>query len=263
MDGVINKEVFTQLKEPQLYHYYEPEPGLFIAESLKVAQRALNAGYQPVAVLADRQKADREFAPFLAACGEIPVFLEPEEELQTMVGYHLTGGLLCAMRRRALPPCRLLLQDARRIAVLEHITNPTNVGAIIRNAAALQVDAVVLTADSSDPLCRRAIRVSMGTVFQVPWTVLGPEEWPDEGMTTLAGMGYARIALALTPGAVGIEQVRDQTHARLAMILGSEGDGLTPQTIASCDAVARIPMRAGVDSLNVAAASAVAFWTLA
>ncbi len=253
-------DIFTRLREPQLYHYHEPAPGLFLAEGDKVARRALDSGYKAVSVLAEERAAlSGAFDRVLADCGDIPVYTLPFEEMKELTGYSLTGGFLCAMRRRPLPDVETICADAARIAVLENITNPTNVGAIIRSAAALSVGAVALTRDSCDPLYRRSIRVSMGTVFQIPWTVIR-SEWPEEGIALLHGMGFITVALALTPDAMSLGDPALSFGKKAALIFGAEGDGLSPRTVAACDKVVRIPMRDGVDSLNVAAASAVAFW---
>ncbi|MCR5178363.1 MAG: RNA methyltransferase [Lachnospiraceae bacterium] len=252
-------DVFARLREPQLYHYYEPAPGLFLAEGELVAERALDAGYEPVSVLADGSGIETRFREVLDRVGDVPVYAAPYEVIKDLTGYSLTGGFLCAMRRRPLPSPDEICANAGRIAVLERVTNPTNVGAIVRSAAALSVDAVLFAGNSCDPLCRRAIRVSMGTVFQIPWTRI-ELEWPSEGMAFLKSRGFQTIAMALT------EKTRDLGDEslvfgdRAAMLFGSEGNGLLTETIDACDVAVKIPMRRGVDSLNVAAASAVAFW---
>ena len=252
-------EVFSKLREPQLYHYYEPAPGLFLAEGETVAERALDAGYEPVSVLADERGVGLRFDRLLSRMDGIPVYAAPYDVIKDLTGYSLTGGFLCAMRRRPLPPVEEVCGNAGRIAVLERITNPTNIGAIIRSAAALNIDAVLVTEDSCDPLCRRAIRVSMGTVFQVPWTRLMRSE-PADGIRILKDMGFCTVAFALTENARELGDPALDFGGRAALFFGAEGDGLSEETIASCDLSVRIPMRAGVDSLNVAAASAVAFW---
>ena len=259
-------ELFSALSESQLYHYFEPEPGLFIAEGAKVILRALDAGYMPYALLAECD-ADQGFHPHvkevLDRMGDIPVYVASLDVLETLVGYHLTGGLICAMRRRALPTVEAICENARRIVVLENVTNPTNVGAILRSAAALSMDAVVLTHTSSDPLYRRAARVSMGCAFQMPWTVVPKQSvWPAAGIGLLKEKGFLTVALALRDDAVSIDDSSLKREEKLALFFGAEGDGLLPETIALCDKVVRIPMAQGVDSLNVAAASAVAFWEL-
>ena len=259
-------QLYMHLSEPQLLHYYEPAAGLFIAESPKVICRALDAGYEPESLLlADHMKTDAETLRIIERCGAVPVYAAPEETLRKMAGFTLTRGVLCAMRRRALPKVEALCRDVKRIAILENVMNPTNVGAIFRSAAALGIDAVLLTPDCSDPLYRRAVRVSMGTVFQVPWTCLKKEEgfWPEGGMRQLKELGFQTAALALSDESVSIADPRLASSEKLAVILGAEGDGLAKETIASCDYCVKIPMFHGVDSLNVAAASAVAFWELA
>ncbi len=247
-------DIFARLNEPQLKTFYEPEPGLFLAETAMVAGRALDAGYEPEALLVEDTLL-QPAAELIRRCGDIPVYTASAEVLRQVTGYPLTRGVLLAMRRKALPPARELCRDARRIAVLEHVTNPTNVGAVFRSAAALGMDAVLLTEDCSDPLYRRAVRVSVGTVFRVPWTYI-----PDIG--SLRGLGFRCAALALREDALSITDPRLQEEETLALVLGSEGYGLTEETIRTCDYAVRIPMREGVDSLNVAAAAAVAFWEL-
>ena len=259
-------QLFSALSENQLYHYFEPEPGLFIAEGAKVILRAIDAGYEPYALLAECG-TDGSFHPHvrevLDRVGKIPVYTATLDILETLVGYHLTGGLICAMRRRVLPDMEELCEPANRVVVLENVTNPTNVGAILRSAAALSMDAVLLTPGCSDPLYRRAARVSMGCAFQIPWTVLsGRSTWPADGMASLKRMGFHTVALALSGDSVPIDDKVLKQQEKLALFFGAEGDGLSAQTIALCDDVARIPMAHGVDSLNVAAASAVAFWEL-
>ena len=258
--------LFSALSENQLYHFFEPEPGLFIAEGAKVILRALDAGYKPHALLAECNAA-LQFHPHVREVidrmGDAPVYTATLPVLETLVGYHLTGGLICAMRRRPLPAMEELCENANRIVVLENITNPTNVGAIFRSAAALAMDAVILTHTCSDPLYRRAARVSMGCAFQIPWTVLPKHiNWPSDGIARLRHSGFQTVALALSDEAVSIDHDGLKNAEKLALFFGAEGDGLLPQTIASCDRIARIPMKCGVDSLNVAAASAVAFWEL-
>ena len=256
-------DIYARLSEVQLLRYHEPAPGLFIAETAKVIGRALDAGYQPVSLLADEQQLRQpEIREILCRCGEIPVYTASGEVLRKLNGFPLTRGLLCALRRRPLPQVAELCADARRIAVLEHVTNPTNVGAIFRSAAALGIDAVLLTEDCSDPLYRRAARVSMGTVFQIPWTLIPEEDWQMEGPRLLSGLGFRSAALALREDTLSLEDSRLKHADRLAILLGAEGDGLSEETIARCDYTVCIPMAHGVDSLNVAAASAVAFWEL-
>lgn len=263
-------EIFSKLSEPELYHCREPEKGLFIAESPNVIDRALNAGYQPVSMLVDTKELEKDAAHILARINEmpgepIPVFTAPEGVLRGLTGFPLTRGCLCAMRRRQLPSMEETIKDASRIAVLEEVVNPTNVGAIFRSAAALGMDAVLLTHGCSDPLYRRAIRVSMGTVFQIPWTFVGDKRdpgWPQPGLSILRGYGFRTAAMALKKDSVSLADPRLSEEPRLAVILGTEGDGLAAETIADCDYTVMIPMEHGVDSLNVAAASAVAFWQL-
>ena len=255
---------YVRLTEAQLKNRLHPEDGLFIAESPKVIGYALDAGYQPVSLLMERRHITGKSAALLARVGDVPVYTAGEEVLRELTGYPLTRGVLCAMRRRPLPSVEQVCQGATRVAVLEGIVDTTNIGAIFRSAAALGVDGVLLTPTTCDPLNRRAVRVSMGTVFQVPWTRIGetPADWPEKGLATLAALGFRSVALALTEDSVDIDDPRLLSQPRLAMVLGTEGDGLAPTTIASCDFTARIPMAHGVDSLNVAAAGAVAFWTL-
>jgi len=257
-------DVYARLTEPQLRARQTPGKGLFIAEGAKVIGHALDAGCEPVSLLMSRRHAAGKAASLIARCGGAPVYTADEDVLARLTGYALTRGVLCAMRRPALRAAEAVCADARRVAVLEDIADPTNVGAIIRSAAALGVDAVLLTPGCCDPLGRRAVRVSMGTVFQVPWARLGAEkaDWPDPGLARLTSMGFRTVAMALDRRAVRIDDARLQSADRLAIVLGAEGDGLAPATVAACDDIARIPMARGVDSLNVAAASAVAFWQL-
>lgn len=257
-------DVYARLTENQLINRHEPEKGLFIAESPKVVERALDAGFIPVSLLLERKHINGQARDIIARCGDIPVYTSDFEVLTKLTGFQLTRGVLCAMRRPQLPTVESLCTDARRIAVLENIMNPTNIGAIFRSAAALNIDAVLLTPACSNPLYRRAIRVSMGTVFQIPWTFLSGEssEWPQIGMKLLRDMGFKTAAMALTDNSVSIEDPRLSAENKLAIVLGTEGDGLADSTIANCDYTVRIPMSHGVDSLNVAAASAIAFWQL-
>lgn len=257
-------DVFTRLTEAQLRSRLEPEKGVFIAESPKVIQRALDAGYEPLSLLMERRHLDGQGRSLLARCGDIPAYTGERELLARLTGYELTRGILCAMRRPPLPAVEALCAGARRVAVLENIVDSTNIGAIFRSAAALGIDAVLLTPSCCDPLCRRAVRVSMGTVFQVPWGRTGqdPASWPRPGLDRLRALGFKTAALALTDRSVSIEDPCLAAEERLALLLGTEGTGLAPDTIAACDYTVRIPMSHGVDSLNVAAASAVAFWQL-
>lgn len=257
-------DVYARCSEGQLLHFYEPEGGLFIAESPNVIERALNAGYEPVSLLLETKHIEGEAQAVIARCGDIPVYTAEFDVLTKLTGFKLTRGVLCAMRRRRLPDVRSLCDGAVRIAVLENVMNPTNVGAIFRSAAALHMDAVLLTPGCSDPLYRRASRVSMGTVFQIPWTFLDEREgmWPESGMKILRELGFKTAAMALREDSVSLDNPALKSEEKLAVVLGTEGDGLAPETIAECDYTVRIEMARGVDSLNVAAASAVAFWEL-
>ena len=257
-------DVYARLTEAQLLNRQEPEQGLFIAESPKVIDRALDAGYVPVSLLLERKHIAGQASGVIARCGDVPVFTAETEVLTELTGFRLTRGVLCAMRRPPLHSVQAVCAGARRITILENIMNPTNVGAIFRSAAALGIDAVLLTPACSDPLYRRAARVSMGTVFQVPWTYLGSDcaEWPHPGMERLRALGFRTAAMALSDNAVSIADPQLMAEEKLAIVLGTEGDGLAAGTIADCDYTVRIPMSHGVDSLNVAAASAVAFWQL-
>ena len=257
-------DVYARLSEVQLLHFYEPDQGLFIAESPKVIERALHAGYIPVSLLLERKHIEGEAREIIAHCKDVPVYTADFDILTQLTGFPLTRGVLCAMRRHRLPDAAELCAGARRIAILEHVMNPTNVGAIFRSAAALNMDAVLLTPACSNPLYRRASRVSMGTVFQIPWTYFDrkTEEWPQAGIQLLRNLGFKTVAMALCEDSVSIDDPKLMAEEKLAVILGTEGDGLAACTIADCDYTVRIPMSHGVDSLNVAAASAVAFWQL-
>ncbi len=256
-------DVYARTSEVQLLRYYEPEPGVFIAESPKVIERALHAGYQPISFLVEHKDLEREAGEILKKYPDVPVYTAEYEVLVKLTGFALTRGMLCAMRRNPLPLTEEICRNASRIAVLENVVNPTNIGAIFRSAAALHMDAVLLTGGCSDPLYRRAARVSMGTVFQIPWTYFDKKTaWPGEGMQLLKNMGFKTAAMALCDDSVGIDNQVLQAEEKLAVVLGTEGDGLSSQTIADCDYTVKIPMSHGVDSLNVAAASAVAFWEL-
>ena len=256
-------DVYARASEVQLLRYYEPEPGIFIAESPKVIERALHAGYEPISFLVEHKDLEGEAGAILERYPEVPVYTAEYEILVKLTGFALTRGMLCAMRRNLLPSVEEICRNASRIAVLENVVNPTNIGAIFRSAAALHMDAVLLTGGCSDPLYRRAARVSMGTVFQIPWTYFDKKAlWPEEGMLLLKKLGFKTAAMALRDDSVGINDSALQAEERLAVILGTEGDGLASQTIADCDYTVKIPMSHGVDSLNVAAASAVAFWEL-
>ena len=257
-------DLFARLTEGQLRRQQESEQGIFIAESPKVIERALNGGYEPVALLMERKHIDGDAADILARCPDVPVYTAGREVLESLTGFALTRGVLCAMKRRPLPAVEDLLKDARRVAVLEGIVDPTNVGAAFRSAAALNMDAVLVTPTCCDPLYRRAARVSMGTVFQVPWTRIGDDhtQWPHPGLERLNAMGFKTAAMALRDDSASIDDPNLLAEEKLAIVLGTEGDGLTDETIGSCDYTVKIPMSHGVDSLNVAAASAVAFWQL-
>ena len=250
-------DVYARLTEAQLLNRFEPKKGMFIAESPKVIQRALDAGCRPVSLLVERGHVNEEAAAAIERCGDVPVFTAPLEVLTQLTGFQLTRGMLCAMLRPQLPSLEEVTAGAKRIAVLENIQNPTNVGAIFRSAAALGMDAVLLTPNCTNPLYRRSCRVSMGTVFQVKWTYV-TEQWQEE----LAKLGYKTAAMALTDDSLSIEDPVLRETEKLAVVLGTEGDGLAETTIANCDYTVKIPMYHGVDSLNVAAASAVAFWEL-
>ena len=257
-------DVFARLTEAQLRNRLEPEKGVFIAESPKVIGRALDAGYEPVSLLMEPRHIDGQGRDIIARCEGIPVYTASREILEGLTGYALTRGVLCAMRRPPLPSVEAVCANARRVAVLEGILDSTNVGAIFRSAAALNIDAVLVTPTGGDPLYRRAVRVSMGTVFQVPWTRIGsePSEWPEPGLERLRKLGFQTAAMALSDDSVSIDDPRLAAEEKLAIVLGTEGDGLAERTIAECDYTVRIPMAHQVDSLNVAAASAVAFWEL-
>ena len=257
-------DVYARLTENQLLNRHEPEKGLFIAESPKVIERALDAGCIPVSLLLERKHITGQAQHIVARCQDIPVYTADFDVLTQLTGFNLTRGALCAMRRPPLPTVEEVCSGAHRIAILENVVNPTNVGAIFRSAAALNMDAVLLTPACSNPLYRRAIRVSMGTVFQIPWTFLGTNdtEWPKPAMDILKRMGFRTAAMALSDHAVNIDDPQLMSEEKLAIILGTEGDGLASSTIADCDYTVCIPMSHGVDSLNVAAASAVAFWQL-
>ena len=253
-------DVYARLTENQLVNRADPENALFIAESPLVIGRALDAGCEPVSFLMERRHIEGKASDILARCpDDIPVYAAELEVLTQLTGFHLTRGMLCAMRRPALPEVAALCANAARVAVLENVMNPTNIGAIFRSAAALGMDAVLLTTAGSDPLYRRASRVSMGNVFLIPWTYL-----PESGDWTqlLRDLGFRTVAMALRNDSVRLDDPRLAAEEKLAIVMGTEGDGLADATIAACDFTVRIPMHHGVDSLNVAAASAVAFWEL-
>lgn len=257
-------DIYARLNENQLLHYYEPANGIFIAESPKVVERALDAGYEPLSLLLERKHIDGQAKEVIERCGDVPVYTADFDILTKLTGFQLTRGVLCAMRRKTLPSVEEVCAGARRIAILENVMNPTNIGAIFRSAAALNMDAVLLTPACSDPLYRRASRVSMGTVFQIPWTYFDSKTsaWPQPGIALLKEMGFKTAAMALSDNSISIDDSRLMAEEKLAIILGTEGDGLANCTIEDCDYTVKIPMTHGVDSLNVAAASAVAFWQL-
>lgn len=257
-------ELFTRLTEARLRNRLEPEKGIFIAESEKVVRLALEMGCEPVAYLMERRMLANRGREIIENAGSVPVFTANDEVLEGLTGYRLYRGVLAAMRRPKLPTVDEVLKGARRVAVLEGIVDSTNIGAIFRSAAALNVDAVLVTANCGDPLYRRAVRVSMGTVFQVPWTRIGEtnEDWPERGLKKLGSLGFKSAAMALGGDSVSIDDEGLNKEEKLCIVFGTEGDGLAKETIARCDYTVRIPMAHGVDSLNVASAAAVAFWQL-
>lgn len=249
-------EVFSTLTEAQLRMELEPEKGLFIAESPKVIRVALDAGWQPTALLCERKHIEGDARDIVERVGDIPIYTGSRELLAKLTGYTLTRGVLCAMRRKVMPSVAEVIKDARRIVVIEAVTDTTNIGAIFRSAAALGIDAVLLTRDTCDPLNRRAVRVSMGSVFLVPWT------WLDGPISSLHEYGFQTAAMALCDDSISLDDARLKEEPRLAVIMGTEGDGLPQKTISEADYTVKIPMAHGVDSLNVAAAAAVTFWEL-
>ena len=249
-------EVFSTLTEAQLRMELEPEKGLFIAESPKVIRVALDAGWQPTALLCERKHIEGDARDIVERVGDIPIYTGSRELLAKLTGYTLTRGVLCAMRRKVMPSVTEVIKDARRIVVIEAVTDTTNIGAIFRSAAALGIDAVLLTRDTCDPLNRRAVRVSMGSVFLVPWT------WLDGPISSLHEYGFQTAAMALCDDSISLDDARLKEEPRLAVIMGTEGDGLPQKTISEADYTVKIPMAHGVDSLNVAAAAAVTFWEL-
>lgn len=257
-------DIFARLTESQLRSRVDAENAVFIAESPKVIRLALDAGYSPKALLMPRKHIIGQGKDIIERCGDIPVYTATDDILERLTGYRLTRGVLCAFRRPLPPSTEDILKGARRVAVLENVTDATNVGAIVRSAAALGVDAVLFTPSCCDPLNRRAVRVSMGTVFQIPWAWLGdePSDWPQNGISRLRRLGFKTAAMALSDDSVSIDDESLGKEEKLAVVLGTEGDGLTKETIARCDYTVKIPMSHGVDSLNVAAASALAFWQL-
>lgn len=254
-------DLYARLNENQLLRYYEPQTGLFIAESPNVIMRALQAGYEPVSFLLEKKHIETQAKYLLAKCPDVPAYVAEFDVLTKLTGFALTRGILCAMRRKSLPSIERVCANAHRIAVLENVMNPTNVGAIFRSAAGLGMDAVLLTHGCTDPLYRRASRVSMGTVFQIPWTFIDGD-WSKDGMDRLKAMGFRSVAMALKKDSVSIDDPQLMREDKLALVLGTEGDGLAKETIANCDYTVMIPMYHEVDSLNVASASAVAFWQL-
>ena len=256
-------DVFVRLTGAQLRNRLEEECGVLIAESPTVIEVALNSGIEPLSLLTDERLINGAVSGIISRLGELPIYTADRDLLAKITGFELTRGALCAMKRPHLPTVEELCRGARRIAVLEGVTDSTNIGALFRSAAALNMDAVLVTPTCCDPLCRRAVRVSMGTVFQVPWTRIGEcaADWP-RGIERLRALGFKTVAMALTDESVGIDDERLMSEEKLAVILGTEGDGLSKKTIAECDYTAKIPMSHGVDSLNVAAAGAVAFWQL-
>lgn len=257
-------DIYARLNESQLLHYYEPDLGIFIAESPNVIQRALRAGYVPLSFLIEEKQLNDTTVDLIQSYSNVPAYIAGYDVLSKLTGFNLTRGLLCAMRRKIIPSVESICCNAKRIAILEDVVNPTNVGAIFRSAAALNMDAVLLTPACSDPFYRRASRVSMGTVFQIPWTYIGKDsaDWHQNGISTLKKLGFKTAAMALSKNAVSIDNPGLMAEEKLAIILGTEGDGLKETTIKGCDYTVCIPMSHGVDSLNVAAASAVAFWQL-
>ena len=256
-------DIYARLSEAQLLHFYEPEEGIFIAESPKVIQTAFDEGYEPISFLVEDKHIKTQAKDILSQWSDIPVYTAKFDILKQLTGFGLTRGMLCAMHRKPLPLVEDICKKKERIVILENIMNPTNVGAIFRSAAALNMDAILLTKGCSDPFYRRSIRVSMGTVFQIPWTFINDTiSWPDQGIHILKQLGYKTVAMALTDHCVSINDKQLLSEDKLAIILGTEGYGLCDETIKSCDYTVKIPMAHGVDSLNVAAASAVAFWEL-
>ena len=256
-------DVYARLTENQLLNRHEPEKGIFIAESPKVIERALESGCVPLSFLVEHRHLETQARELLERCPEVPVYTAEFDVLTQLTGFKLTRGMLCAMRRPKLPDPEEICQKADRLVILENVVNPTNVGAIFRSAAALHMDGILLTPGCSNPLYRRAARVSMGTVFQIPWTFLNDGfAWLDTGLEKLRRLGFCTVAMALSEDSVSIDDPVLMKEEKLAVILGTEGDGLASSTIADCDYTVRIPMSHNVDSLNVAAASAVAFWEL-
>lgn len=257
-------DVYARLTEAQLLNRAQPQQAMFIAESPKVIERALDAGCVPISMLLERKHIEGQAREVIERCGDIPIYTSTLDVLTQLTGFKLTRGVLCAMYRPQQPTVEEICRKAKRVAVLENIMNPTNLGAIFRSAAALGIDGVLLTPACTDPLYRRSVRVSMGTVFQIPWAYIGEEleQWPHPGMERLHELGFRTAAMALRDDSVSIDDPELMAEDKLAIVLGTEGDGLADDTIANCDYTVKIPMSHGVDSLNVAAASAVAFWQL-
>ena len=255
-------DIYSRLSEVQLLRYSEPNPGIFIAESPKVIERALNAGYTPLSFLMEEKHIDTEGKDILARCENVPVYTSTFEILTQLTGFQLTRGMLCAMKRNPLPSIEKICENTHRIAILDNINNPTNIGAIFRSAAAMNMDAILLTPNCSDPLYRRSARVSMGCVFQIPWTFMNADGSNTHYVNHLKELGFKTAALALTDNSVSVDNPSLMEEEKLAVILGNEGNGLSSDTIDQCNYTVKIPMKNGVDSLNVAAASAVAFWQL-
>ena len=258
-------DVYVRLTGAQLRNKLEPDKGIFIAESPTVIEVAMQGGCEPISILTDeRLLKSGGVEKIIEKCGDIPVYTASREILTEMTGFELTRGALCAMKRPALPSVEEVTSGARRVAVLEGVTDSTNIGALFRSAAALGIDAVLVTPTCCDPLCRRAVRVSMGTIFLVPWTQIGESkaDWPEKGLKQLNSLGFKTVAMALTDNSVSIDDPVLKSEEKLAIILGTEGDGLSKTTIANTDYTVKIPMKHGVDSLNVAAAGALAFWEL-
>lgn len=257
-------DVYVRLTGAQLRSKVEPSLGVFIAESPTVVEVALNSGCTPISLLTDERFLHGKVAELIERIGDIPIYIASREVLRTLTGFELTRGVLCAMRRPVLSRIEELLKNATRIAVLENITDSTNIGAIFRSASALAVDAVLLTPSCCDPLCRRAVRVSMGTVLQVPWGRIGENasDWPEQGLALLHSFGFVTLAMALSDNSLSLADPTLRDIEKLAIVLGTEGDGLSHSTVANCTYTVKIPMSHGVDSLNVASAGAVAFWQL-
>lgn len=257
-------DVYARLSEVQLLRFYEPKPGIFLAESHKVIERALKAGYEPLSFLMETRQFEGEARDLIGQWNQVPVYTAESDVLKQLTGFPLTRGILCAMKRKPLPSVAELLKDTSRIAVLENVMNPTNIGSVFRSAAALNLDGVVLTPGCSDPLYRRSSRVSMGAVFQIPWTYFDrqTEPWPRQGMALLKQLGFKTAAMALKDDSIGLKDPALKQEEKLAILIGTEGDGLADETIASCDYTVKIPMGWGTDSLNASVAAGIAFWEL-